>query len=76
MKIGIPKETKEKENRVAITPEGAKYLIQKGHSVLVEIDAGLGSGFSNEQYEQAGAKLVSTASAWAVDMVVKVKEPL
>lgn len=76
MKIGIPKEITEKENRVAITPEGAKYLIQKGHSVLVEADAGTGSGFSNEQYEQAGAQLVSTATAWATDMVVKVKEPL
>lgn len=76
MKIGIPKEIKEKENRVAITPEAAKFLVQKGHSVLVEIDAGLGSGFSNELYEQAGAQLVSTVGAWAVDMVVKVKEPL
>lgn len=76
MKIGIPKETKEKESRVAITPEGAKYLIQKGHSVLIETDAGIGSGFSNEQYEQAGAQMVSTATAWATDMVVKVKEPL
>ncbi|MCL7420403.1 MAG: alanine dehydrogenase [Methylobacter sp.] len=76
MKIGIPKEIKEKENRVAITPDAAKFLVQKGHSVLVEIDAGLGSGFSNELYEQAGAQLVSTVGAWAVDLVVKVKEPL
>jgi alanine dehydrogenase len=76
MKIGIPKEIKEKENRVAITPDAAKYLVQKGHSVLVERDAGLGSGFSNELYERAGAQLVFTSGAWAVDMVVKVKEPL
>ncbi|WP_442497665.1 alanine dehydrogenase [Methylobacter sp. sgz302048] len=76
MKIGIPKEIKEKESRVAITPEAAKHLIQKGHCVLVEVDAGLGAGFSNAQYEQAGVQLVSTATAWAADMVVKVKEPL
>lgn len=76
MKIGIPKEIKEKENRVAITPEGARYLIQRGHSVLLEHGAGLRSGFSDEHYEQVGVQLVSTAAAWAVDMVVKVKEPL
>lgn len=76
MKIGVPKETKDQEGRVAITPEGAHLLIQQGHQVLVEIDAGLGSGFSNEQYQQASAQMVSTATAWAVDLVVKVKEPL
>ncbi|MCK9394170.1 MAG: alanine dehydrogenase [Methylobacter sp.] len=76
MKIGIPKEIKDQEGRVAITPDGAQHLIQKGHQVLIEIDAGLGSGFSNEQYQQAGAQLVSAATAWAVDLVVKVKEPL
>lgn len=76
MKIGIPKEIKEAENRVAITPDAAKFLVQKGHTVLVEIDAGLGSGFSNELYEQAGVQLVSKVGAWTVDMVVKVKEPL
>jgi len=76
MKIGVPKEIKIKEGRVAITPDGARYLIQKGHLVYVELDAGLGSGFTNEQYEQAGAQMVSAAAAWAVDLVVKVKEPL
>lgn len=76
MKIGVPKEIKDREGRVAITPDGVQHLIQKGHQVLIEIDAGLGSGFSNEQYQQAGAQLVSASAAWAVDLVVKVKEPL
>ena len=76
MKIGIPKEIKDQEGRVAVTPDGVHYLIEKGHRVLIETDAGLGAGFSNEQYEQAGAQLVPTAAAWAVDLVVKVKEPM
>ena len=76
MKIGIPKEIKDQEGRVAMTPDGTHYLIQQGHQVFVEVDAGLNSGFSNEQYQQAGAQLVSSAAAWAVDLVVKVTEPL
>lgn len=76
MKIGVPKEIKDQEGRVAITPDGAHCLIQKGHQLCIETDAGLNSGFSNEQYQQVGAQLVSTAAAWAVDLVVKVKEPL
>jgi len=76
MKIGVPKEIKNKENRVAMTPAAARSLIQDGHRVLVEVDAGLGSGFSNTEYEQAGAQIVSAAAAWDVELVVKVKEPL
>jgi alanine dehydrogenase len=76
MKIGVPKEIKDQEGRVAVTPDGAHFLIQQGHQVMIETDAGLNSGFSNEQYQQAGAELVFTAAAWAVDLVVKVKEPL
>jgi alanine dehydrogenase len=76
MKIGVPKEIKDQEGRVAITPDGAQHLIQKGHQVYVELDAGLGSGFTNEQYEQADVQMVSATAAWAVDLVVKVKEPL
>lgn len=76
MKIGIPKEIKNQEGRVAVTPAGAHYLIERGHQVLIETDAGLDAGFSNLQYQQAGAQLVSSADAWAVDLVVKVKEPL
>lgn len=76
MKIGIPKEIKDKEARVAMTPEGITKLVQSGNTVVVEKNAGIDSGFSNQQYLQAGAELVSAAQAWNVDLVVKVKEPL
>lgn len=76
MKIGVPKEIKAQEGRVAMVPDGAHFLIKHGHQVFIELDAGLGAGFSNAQYEQAGAKIVTTADTWAVDLVVKVKEPL
>jgi alanine dehydrogenase len=77
MKIGIPKEIKVKENRVACTPAAARMFAQAGHEVLVETHAGLGSGYSDGQYAQAGAKIVPSASdAWACDMVIKVKEPI
>ncbi|MCF6094723.1 alanine dehydrogenase [Microaerobacter geothermalis] len=77
MRIGIPKEVKNNENRVAITPAGVKTLVGAGHEVLVEKGAGLGSGFSDESYMAEGAKIVPTAAdAWNVDMVMKVKEPL
>lgn len=75
MKIGVPKEIKDKEARVAIIPTGVEKLVQTGNRVLIELDAGIASGFSNEQYQQAGAVMVSTDEAWAVDLVVKVKEP-
>lgn len=75
MKIGVPKEIKNNEARVAMTPDGVAKLVQSGHSVVIEKNAGVGSGFINEQYQKAGAILVSTAEAWNVDMVVKVKEP-
>lgn len=76
MIIGVPKETKDKENRVALTPSGARQLIAKGHTVLVEINAGIGSGFPDEEYTKNGATMVNTAKAWEADIVVKVKEPL
>ena len=76
MIIGIPKETKDKENRVALTPSGAKQLISHGHEVLVEKNAGAGSGFADGEYEKTGALTVDTAKAWSADIVVKVKEPL
>jgi len=75
MKIGIPKEIKDKEARVAITPEGVTRLVQSGNTVVIEDHAGTDSGFTNVQYQQAGAIMVSTAEAWDVDLVVKVKEP-
>lgn len=77
MIIGIPKEVKVFEQRVAITPAGVVTLVDHGHQVLIEKDAGLGSGFSDADYEAVGAKIVSTAAeAWAADMVMKVKEPI
>jgi alanine dehydrogenase len=75
MIIGLPKEIKDNEYRVAMTPGGARQLVEAGHQVLVEAGAGEGSGFSDTQYEKAGAKIVSTADAWSAEMVVKVKEP-
>ena len=77
MLIGIPKEIKNNENRVALTPAGVHSIVQKGHQVLVETKAGLGSGFIDADYEAQGATIVATAAeAWAADLVVKVKEPL
>jgi len=77
MKIGVPKEIKVKENRVACTPAGARMFVHAGHEVLVQSSAGEGSGFTNEQYVHAGAKIVPTAAdAWSCEMVIKVKEPI
>jgi alanine dehydrogenase len=77
MIIGVPKEIKNREYRVALTPAGAASLVKAGHQVWVEENAGEGCGFSNEQYEQAGATIVGRAEeAWRADLVVKVKEPL
>jgi alanine dehydrogenase len=77
MRVGIPKEIKNNENRVAITPAGVMALVKAGHEVYIEKDAGMGSGFSDEEYVKAGAKIAETAEeAWSMDMVMKVKEPL
>ncbi len=78
MKIGIPKEIKNNENRVAITPAGVAELIRYGHEVYVQETAGLGSGFANEDYLDAGAKLLPTIEdVYAIaEMIVKVKEPI
>lgn len=76
MIIGVIKELKDKENRVALTPSGAKQLVSGGHKVLVEKNAGLGSGFADEEYLKAGAAVVDTAKAWDADIIMKVKEPL
>ncbi|EZP75390.1 alanine dehydrogenase [Parageobacillus genomosp. 1] len=78
MIIGVPKEIKNNENRVAITPAGVMSFVQAGHTVLVEKDAGIGSGFTNEDYASAGAQIIEQAQdVWAkADMVMKVKEPL
>jgi alanine dehydrogenase len=78
MKIGIPKEIKNNENRVALTPGGAKTLILNGHTVFVETHAGENSGFSDEQYRKAGVQILSTAEEiFAIaEMIIKVKEPV
>lgn len=59
-----------------MTPENAQKLVAEGHQVLVQKDAGLGSGYTNDEYTNAGASIVTQKEAWDVDMVVKVKEPL
>lgn len=77
MRIGVPKEIKNNENRVAMTPAGVVTITKFGHEVFIEKGAGLGSGFSDEDYQSAGAKLAATAEeAWSMEMVMKVKEPL
>ncbi|WP_101844655.1 alanine dehydrogenase [Halobacillus sp. Marseille-P3879] len=77
MKIGVPTEVKNNENRVAMTPAGVVSLVGAGHEVFLQKGAGLGSGFTDEQYIEAGAKIVETAQeAWRQEMVMKVKEPL
>jgi alanine dehydrogenase len=78
MKIGVPKEIKTNENRIALVPAGAEALIGAGHSVLVQQGAGEGSGFSDEDYTSVGAKIAPDASAvWAQsEMIMKVKEPI
>lgn len=77
MLIGVPKEIKNNENRVAITPAGVDAFVKAGHEIMVETNAGIGSGFTNADYINTGAKIVSTAAeAWSAEMVIKVKEPL
>lgn len=77
MRIGIPKEVKNNENRVAMTPAGVFNLKTAGHEVLIETGAGLGSNFKDEDYREVGASIVNTASeAWGAEMVMKVKEPV
>lgn len=78
MTIGIPKEIKNNENRVALTPAGTQELVKRGHAVFVQSMAGDGSGFSDDTYSKAGAKIISDAAEvyGLVDMIVKVKEPV
>jgi alanine dehydrogenase len=78
MIIGVPKEIKNNENRVALTPAGAKELIKKGHQVYVQQSAGLGSGFSDQDYSAAGASLLPSIEATyqIAEMIMKVKEPI
>ena len=78
MIIGVPKEIKAQENRVGLLPSAAYQLIQRGHSVLVESNAGAGSGFPDSEYAEAGAEVIAThAEVFArAELIVKVKGPL
>ncbi|HSU73328.1 MAG TPA: alanine dehydrogenase, partial [Terrabacter sp.] len=78
MKVGIPREVKNHEYRVAITPSGVHELTEHGHQVLVEKDAGVGSQISDDDYAAAGARIIGSADdVWGeADMVLKVKEPV
>jgi alanine dehydrogenase len=76
VRIGVPRETKPGENRVALTPDGVRVLRAEGCDVVVENAAGDASGFHDAEYRDAGAVIGSRAEAWAADLVVKVKEPV
>jgi alanine dehydrogenase len=76
MEIGVPKETKDQEFRVGLSPSSVRVLQESGHRVYVETQAGVGAGFSDDDYLHAGAEIVSTKEAWNRELVVKVKEPL
>lgn len=77
MRVGVPREIKPYENRVAIAPAGVRALTRAGHTVLIENGAGVGSGFADVEYAAAGAQMVTVDEVWAqADMILKVKEPL
>ena len=77
MKIGVPKEIKTNENRIALVPAGAEALIAAGHHVIVERGGGEGSGFSDEMYTSVGARIADVETVWReADMIMKVKEPI
>ncbi len=77
MEIGVPKETKDQEFRVGLSPSSVRALIEQGHQVYVETGAGSGSGFADADYVQAGGKIAAAAAeVWQQELVVKVKEPL
>ena len=78
MRVGIPTEIKNNENRVAITPAGVHELVRRGHEVFIQSGAGIGSGFEDSDFEAQGAKMLATAEEiWAAgDLLLKVKEPI
>ena len=78
MKIGVPKEIKPQENRIGLPPESVKTLVSEGHEVIVEKNGGFEAGFTNEDYEKSGAKIIEKAEDIFndVDIIVKVKEPI
>ena len=77
MEIGVPKETKDQEFRVGLSPSSVRVLSENGHAIFVETGSGIGAGFNDQDYRQAGAQIVPTpGDAWNREVVVKVKEPL
>jgi alanine dehydrogenase len=77
MRIGVAKEIKSQEYRVALTPAGARELVQGGHDVVVEAGAGVGSAFQDDAYVRAGATIASVDDVWSTsDLLLKVKEPV
>lgn len=76
MKIGVPKELKNNENRVAITPAGVVEFVASGNQVFIEEGAGTGSGITDQDYRQAGALMTTQENIWLAELVIKVKEPL
>ena len=78
MKVGIPKEIKDNENRVGMTPAGVAEMVKHGHEVFVQHTAGEGSGFRDEQYQNVGATILGTIEEIyaTADLIVKVKEPI
>jgi alanine dehydrogenase len=78
MVVGIPKEVKDQDRRVSVQPNGVVELVHGGHEIVVQSGAGSGAGFSDEEYEQAGARVVSSAKGVfeAAGVIVKVKEPI
>jgi len=78
MLIGVPKEIKTNENRIALVPAGAEAFVTAGHTVVIEQGGGLGSGFPDEAYTAVGAKILPTAEeVWKqAEMIMKVKEPI
>ena len=77
MIVGVPREIKNREHRVALTPDGVRQLVKDGHAVCVEQGAGVASDFTDKDYETAGAQVVEKADdAWSADLVLKIKEPL
>src|SRR3954467_8227377 len=77
MIIGIPKEIKNNENRVAVTPAGVAAFLAAGHTINIQKGAGEGSGFADEVYQNAGATILNSAEeVWQAELVMKVKEPI
>lgn len=77
MEIGVPKETKDQEFRVGLSPSSVRVLRENDHAIFVQTQAGTGAGFTDDEYISAGAEIVPTPEAvWNRELVVKVKEPL